>query len=54
MEEPAASPSRPSVMFTALEDAVRTMKAQSRNTSPRCTPVTRRNDRFVELPVTDE
>jgi len=52
--EPAANPSRPSVRFTAFEDAVSIRKHQSRKKTPRCRPVSRTNDRFVVVPLEPE
>ena len=46
IDEPAARPSSPSVRFTACDDDVSTMNAQTKKNAPSAIPVGRRNDRL--------
>ena len=52
--EPAASPSSPSVRFTACDDAVSTKNTQTRKNTPSASAVGRMKERLVEMPVSSD
>jgi hypothetical protein len=53
-DAPEASPSSPSVRFTAFDDDVRITNAHTAKNPPRCSPVERMNESWVDVPVSGE
>ncbi len=54
IEDPAASPSSPSVRFTACEEDVSTTNTQTEKKTPRSSAVGRTKERLVDVPVSPE